>query len=228
MTLATPPSSPIEVNDERPGRGEGEVCYILIFLPNTIFFRPLFPFYLSFTLVQKIHIYCTRTNAPPITFIDHRPQKYHYYPRIPTTLTHISTRHAPNSTYPTYPSRISRIPSIFTRREDSRTPNPPKQIPRLPNQVPLSRKREPQPNNPTQAPRRIYPTHPRRTGLYQNGKHENLWSVGGEGEGNEHSEGATRFFFSGTRICQVCSCLFIIFSIFSRDPNPGTQTRTRS
>ena len=30
MTLATPPSSPIEVNDERPRRGEDEVCCVFI------------------------------------------------------------------------------------------------------------------------------------------------------------------------------------------------------
>ena len=53
MTLATPPSSPIEVNDERPGRGEDEVCYILIFLPVVIFFQPSFALSFSFTLVQK-------------------------------------------------------------------------------------------------------------------------------------------------------------------------------
>ena len=174
------------------------VMMIQIYQGNQPHCHPLFtsvsplPF-LSYR-IKKLHI-SGWTNASPMTFMAHRPQKDHHYPRISTTLTHISTRQALHSTNPTQLPPIHRIPPFITCWGDPRTGNTTKQIPPLPNQVPL-----PQARTSAQQPNSsFYPTRPSRTGLYQNRKHENLWRVRGEGEGN-HSKGETRFFFSRTRI----------------------------
>ena len=144
-------------------------CYSLF-----TFVSPL-PF-LSYR-IKKLHA-SGWTNASPMTFMAHRPQKDHHYSHLNTTRSKLNL---PNST-PSNPQN----PSVG---------NTTKQIPRLPNQAPL-----PQARTSAQQPNSsFYPTRPSRTGLYQNRKHENLWRVGGEGEGN-HSKGETRFFFSRTRI----------------------------
>ena len=85
-----------------------------------------------------------------MTFMAHRPQKDHHYPWISTTLTHISTRHALNSTYPTQLPPIHRIPPFITCWETLELETLQSKF--LGSQTKfLSLKREPQPNNSTQA-----------------------------------------------------------------------------